>query len=256
MNAKGGIINYGEVSMAEDGMRDNGQLASIGDNRSLNEVVGVGIGEGNGLDSLKNRNVEREDEDDQEDNEEQDEEDNEEHDDEHDEIDDESDDYLLSDENDVDESGAHDRMGYNATIADHSEYLLGTLNHALDSLELDKSLVIQAQLSGILNNENQKIVDKRIQVIEKLELLKQLFRKNFDPKYNPDSNGKMSVIGQLNQDIKDIGHRIDTLKNGLKQSSFSSMFGASSKVDGVVKRFPVEYNQARDKVVERQIDED
>lgn len=171
-------------------------------------------------------------------------------------IDEEDDDYLLSDENDMDDT-AHDtrRMEYNATLLDHSEYLLGTLNHALDSLELDKSLVLQAQLSGILNNENQKITEKRLQVLEKLELLKGLFKKNFDPNFNVENKGKISVIGQLNRDIKDLEHRIDVLKNGPQQSSIRSMFGGTQKVKGVINRFPVEYNQARDKVLERQIEE-
>lgn len=168
--------------------------------------------------------------------------------------DDEDDDYLLSDENEMDES--HERMGYNATLADHSEYLLGTLNHALDSLELDKSLVIQAQLSGVLNNENQKITEKRLQVLEKIELLKGLFKKNFDPKYNPETNGKVSVIGQLSHDIQSLEKRIDGLKNGHQTSSFSSLFKGSQKVNGVINRFPVEYNQARDKILERQIEEE
>lgn len=171
---------------------------------------------------------------------------------------DDDDDYLLSDENDFDGAAPHDnhRMGYNATLSDHSDYLLGTLNHALDSLDLDKSLVLQAQLSGILNNENQKITEKRLQVLEKLEYLKGLFKKNFDPSCNPDSKGKVSVIGQLNQDIKNLEHRIDVLKNGHQPSSLRSMFGGGpQKINGIINRFPVEYNQAKDKVLERQLEE-
>ncbi|EGV66464.1 hypothetical protein CANTEDRAFT_112190 [Yamadazyma tenuis ATCC 10573] len=169
------------------------------------------------------------------------------------------DDYLLSDDNVSEEttfSGEGHRMGYNATLSERADYLAGTLDHALDSLELDKSLVVQAQLSGMLNNENQNITEKRQQILEKLKMLQDLLHKNFEPRFDPETNTKISVVQKLNHDIKNIETRIRVLKEGRKDKGVMSFLGNSKNVKGVMSLYPIEYSQARDKVLERQIDED
>lgn len=142
--------------------------------------------------------------------------------------------YLLSD--------TEERLTYNA-IPD-TQYLTSTLSHGLDSMELDKSLVLQTKLSGYLNNENQKINEKRQLVIQKLQSLKSLHLANFKP------NGGVSKVEQLTNDIKDIELRILNIKHGN-----TTLLGLFRSQSGLVNKYPVEYNQARDKVLERPWDQ-
>lgn len=137
--------------------------------------------------------------------------------------------YLLSD--------TEERLTY--TPIPDTQYLTSTLAHALDSMELDKSLVLQAKLSGYLNNENQKINEKRQLVLQKLQSLKTLHQANFKPQGN-------ARIDRLTQDIKDIELRIKNIKHGS-----SSLLGLFRTQTGLVNKYPVEYNQARDTVLER-----
>ncbi|CAH6723263.1 putative biogenesis of lysosome-related organelles complex 1 subunit KXD1 [[Candida] jaroonii] len=142
--------------------------------------------------------------------------------------------YLLSD--------TEERLTYNA-VPD-TQYLTSTLSHGLDSMELDKSLVLQTKLSGYLNNENQKINEKRQLVIQKLQSLKSLHSANFKP------NGGVSKVEQLTNDIKDIESRIRNIKHGN-----TTLLGLFRSQSGLVNKYPVEYNQARDKVLERPWDQ-
>ena len=167
------------------------------------------------------------------------------------------DEYILSDDEVLRELASrehqHRQGGYSASLSDYATYFSNTLSHALDSLALDKSLVLQAQMSGKLNNENQKLIDKRQEVVEQLKSLKQLYNDNFELKYDPVLKTKTRKVELMNNDLKDIQHRIERLKNGKTKSGF--LFLSSDSTVGVVKKFPIEYNQARDKVLERQIDE-
>lgn len=174
--------------------------------------------------------------------------------------DDEDDDYLMSDEDEYEitnNSERHHRMGYNATLADHSQYLTNTISHALSSLQLDKSLALQAQLSGVINNENQRITEKHQQLLEKLENINNLYNKNFGLIYDPKTHTKTNRLKQMRHDIEMIEKRIQNLKQGnSNKSSLTSFFTTSNKNSGVINKYPVEYNQAKDKILERQIDDD
>ncbi|RLV94113.1 hypothetical protein JA1_001973 [Spathaspora sp. JA1] len=157
------------------------------------------------------------------------------------------DDYIASDE-DLTLALSHSfelppNLPFTGSLTDHTNYFVSTLNTALDSIELDKSLVLQAQISGHLNNENQKLLEKRKVLIEKLHNLQSLYNDHFQA-----SDKKPSKIDQMKSDIGNLQQRIEKLKYGSK-TIFKSK-------EGVVKKYPIEYNQARDKVVERLVDDE
>lgn len=114
------------------------------------------------------------------------------------------------------------------------QYLSNSLAHGLDSLELDKSLVLQAQLSGSLNNESQKIIEKRKLLQKKLQDLQQLYNDTFPQ------------LTQMAHDIKILEQRLSILHHGQKKLMYTK--------PGVLQKYPVEYNRAKDKVIERQLD--
>ncbi|EGV66463.1 hypothetical protein CANTEDRAFT_112190 [Yamadazyma tenuis ATCC 10573] len=87
-------------------------------------------------------------------------------------------------------------------------------------------------------------------------MLQDLLHKNFEPRFDPETNTKISVVQKLNHDIKNIETRIRVLKEGRKDKGVMSFLGNSKNVKGVMSLYPIEYSQARDKVLERQIDED
>lgn len=179
------------------------------------------------------------------------------------ESDSDDDDYFLSDEEELtnmnsnpDEGGI--RMNYSTSMADHIAYLSNSLTYALDSLQLDKSLVLQAQLSGQLNNEKQRIIDKRKEVVDKIENLKNLYAYNFVSARNLNLKSNVSRMEELKQDITEIEYRIEKLKSGPSKnngSTFRAMFKSKNQNMGIANKYPIEYNQAKDKVLERQIEE-
>lgn len=174
------------------------------------------------------------------------------------------DDYIMSDEEEnlgtllANSLDYQDHFNYTSSLSELSDYLSKSLSFALESLQLDKSLVIQAQLSGQLNNENQKIIDKQKELKDSLLRIQQLYAENFAPLVKDGNNPKISKVSKLAKDIKDIETRIERLKNTTRKSNklaLPSIFKSnSSENQGVAGRFPVEYNQAKDKVLERQID--
>lgn len=165
------------------------------------------------------------------------------------------DDYYLSDTEDLDNvlsnGDGHERLGYSSTLADHSAYLASSLSNAMDSLQLDKSLVVQAQLSGNLNNDTQRLIDKRIEVVDRIKNLQALYRSHFSPVEG------VSKLERILKDMADIENRIEKLQYGTSTTTtggFASLFRGQKS--GIVQKFPVEYNRARDKVIERQVEED
>lgn len=160
------------------------------------------------------------------------------------------DDYIVSDDNEYEDILSE---GVNVTSTDRVNYLNGTLDYALSSLELDKSLVLQAQLSGMLNNENQKLLDKRQELLDKLQLLQSLFKERFTPRYDPETKTNISMVQKMNHDLKDLEKRLKVLKEGTKDKLMLPFLGGKKK-DGIQNRFPIEYNQAKDKVLERPMD--
>lgn len=151
------------------------------------------------------------------------------------------DDYITSDEeiltNVVSSDEQRHYFGFGSSFAEHTEYFSKSLSYALDSIKLDKSLVAQAQLSGHLNNKSQKLAEKHEELIEKIATLRILYN------YHVGSNR----IGELEKDLVDLHSRIDNLKNGLPKTL---LFGRKGTV-GVAEKYPIEYNQAKDKVLER-----
>ncbi|KAK6462222.1 hypothetical protein DFJ63DRAFT_313364 [Scheffersomyces coipomensis] len=165
------------------------------------------------------------------------------------------DDYSLSDDDDYNGysmSKNGPRLSYTRSIADHTTYLVNSLSHALDSVQLDKSLALEAQVSGKLNNQNQILIEKRNQVIIKLKNLQSLYKENF----LIDANSNISKIEQMRHDITDIEKRISSLKSGNEKGAiFPFMKAKRESEEGVIKKYPIEYNQARNKILERQIDD-
>lgn len=174
------------------------------------------------------------------------------------------DDYCLSDEDDLscivsNSIDNHHRVNYASSITEHVAYLSNSLSHALDSINLDKSLVVQAQLSGQLNNEKQKLIDKRQEVIDKLTTLKRLYSHNFALSYDPKLKTNINRVGKLKRDIRRIESRVEALKMGSTNNTNSGIKAIFTSKNhnkiGLAQRYPIEYNQAKDKVLERQIDE-
>lgn len=127
-------------------------------------------------------------------------------------------------------------LGCGFSFSDHVLYFEKALDSALDSLQLDKSLVAQAQLSGRLNDTNRLLLDKLQELQSSLHTLRDLYRQHITSKR----------IDALDADLKEINSRIRSLKNGPPKS----LFFAKAKL-GVVDKYPIEYNQARDWVLER-----
>lgn len=127
-------------------------------------------------------------------------------------------------------------LGCGTTFAEHVLYFKNALDNCLDSLQLDKALVAQSQLSGRLIDTNRLLLDKLQELQQSLRRLQELFQ------YHISSNR----IDALDSDLKNIHTRIENLKHGAPKS----LFFAKSKL-GVMHKFPVEYNQARDRILER-----
>lgn len=165
-----------------------------------------------------------------------------------------SDDSLTG--TDSDSSDSFTGPPLSATMSEYSSYLYNSLNKAMDSTQLDKSLALEAKMSGMLNNENQKIREKQQEVIEKLAKVKTLYEEFFRPRYNSVTKKKMSRIDTLKHDIATLEKRIRLLKEG-KSKNGPSLLGLRNKKSNVplAERYPVEYNKARDKIFERLIDD-
>lgn len=161
--------------------------------------------------------------------------------------------YLDSDEN---EDISHDATSarFTSNVADHARALAATLSDALDLVDLDKLLAIQAKLSGRLNNQNQELVDRRVQLNLRIEALRNQCTHHFKPRPGHSS----SRVEALAKDISDLESRVKMLAHGKQSQLVLSMFGGSSKseVTNIAGRYPIEFNQARDKVRERQLELD
>ncbi|QBM86406.1 hypothetical protein METSCH_A10450 [Metschnikowia aff. pulcherrima] len=153
-----------------------------------------------------------------------------------------SDDEYLSSGDDAlegpDESAAHHRhLTYNSGIAEHAAFFEKSLNEALDLVSLDSSLAMQARLSGQLNDKSQLLSEKQTEILTRLGTLKELY----------ETYISKNKLGDLEKDIDQITVRLRNLKNGQTKSTF---FGKKIS-SGVADKYPVEFNQAKDKVLER-----
>lgn len=154
-------------------------------------------------------------------------------------ISDPEDDFISSDGDSVNRvlSGQQfNSFGCGSTFSEHVLYFEKALDSALDLHQLDKSLVAQAKLSGQLNDTNRILIEKLQELKESLQRLRDLFNYHIVSKR----------IDNLDADLREINIRIRNLQHG----SPKSLFFGKSKL-GVMDRYPVEYNQARDKVLER-----
>lgn len=166
---------------------------------------------------------------------------------------DSEDDYIVS-EDELSAvfslGGHHGRFPYTSSLIDHAQHLSKTLDGALESLSLDKSLVLQAQLSGHINNENQQLLDTRRLLAEKMGVLKKLYNDHFVTTVDGSTR-----VASLRKDIAAVEERVARLRDGNKAPRKLGGFFAASGRQGVAEKYPVEYNQAKDKVLERQMDE-
>lgn len=153
---------------------------------------------------------------------------------------DSEDDFITSDEELLSGMISNDELrhhyGQSTSLADHTEYFAKSISNAMESLLLDKSLVAQAQLSGQINNRNQQLLEINEQICSRLESLRQQYE------YHIARNH----LGTLEKDLDHISNRIETLKKGTKKLM---LFGLGTL--GVADKYPIEYNKARDKVLDR-----
>lgn len=135
---------------------------------------------------------------------------------------------------------AYEGLPYSTSLGDHATYFATALANAVDSVNLDRSLAAQAQLSGKLNSDAQRLLDKRHECVARLQTLQELYSDRFGRGHGA------SRVDRLHRALGDIEARIDKLKHG--SAPLVPVFG---RAPGVIQKYPVEYNQARDKVVER-----
>ncbi|KAG7879002.1 hypothetical protein KL905_003603 [Ogataea polymorpha] len=107
------------------------------------------------------------------------------------------------------------------------DYLIGSLNNSLDSVQLDRSLMMQSQVSGTINNTMQDLLRTMDEVSEKLE--------NHIKRYE---QLKTQIIPELNANLDKNTKLCNKLTKKIKET------------------YPVEYSKSRDKVLNRVTEED
>lgn len=159
------------------------------------------------------------------------------------------DEYLLSDQENPPMGGSNNHLDSQfhdlSSLNNHAKYFSNSILQSLDSSDVDKALVLEAQISGNLNNENQKLVEKTSILQAKLGSLQSLF----DAYFGTKDNSKISRVERLRNEINAIEKRLERLKYG-RQVSFPTSLIKGQKC-GVIEEYPVEYFEARDKVLER-----
>lgn len=153
--------------------------------------------------------------------------------------------YIDSDDdNDIDFCTS---ARFVSNLTDHARSLCESINDVLDLVELDKVMAIQAQLSGRLNNQNQELYVKKMELISRVKRLKDLH----DAHFKAQHGNTTSRVKKLSNDIGSLEIMVNELIHGHK-----SIFGLHAKGNmGVAEKFPIEYNKARDKVLERQLND-
>lgn len=159
------------------------------------------------------------------------------------------DDYDLSGLDDS-ETGLHTIRGPDG-ISEHAAQLSDALCAALDSAALDESLASQAKTSGAMNNETRKLIEKEQELRDCFARLRSLYSDNFALRYDPITKKRVRAIDTIANDFAMLEKRLDRLVKGPKAGPFAQLLGADRRSMGVMEKFPIEYNQARDKVLER-----
>lgn len=134
-------------------------------------------------------------------------------------------------------SGEHHASLSTGRLAQHTSYFERLLNESLDSTALDNSLRLQAQLSGQLNDVAQRLVDKEVELCQALSRLKEHYKFHFTE----------NRIANLESDLDAVTSTIARITKG---SAKSLLFGRKVTL-GVADRHPIEYNRAKEKVLER-----
>ena len=159
------------------------------------------------------------------------------------------DDYVLSDQDNSTIDGTNNNLDSQfhdpSSLSNHAKYFSNTILLSLDSSDVDRALVLEAQISGNLNNETQKLLDKTNLLHAKLVTIQSLCDTYFAAK----DNSKLSRVERLRNEIRGIEKRLQRLKHGDRKSFPASLI--KSQKSGVIEEYPVEYFQARDKVLER-----
>lgn len=168
-----------------------------------------------------------------------------------------SDDYYRSDEEDLSDVlsfGNAGRFHQSTSLQNHATYLNNSLSGALESTDLDRSLVLLAQLSGNLNNEEQILHTKNEELVRKLEHLTQMYRNLVRVEYDNELKMKCNRIDRLRKKLNLTEKRVENLKTGRKSDfSLSKIFKSKDNISvGFAQKFPIEYNQAKDKVMDSQ----
>ncbi|KAI5958350.1 KXD1 [Candida theae] len=157
------------------------------------------------------------------------------------------DEYLSSDEENstIDESNNQLDLNDLSNLGNHAKYLSNSILRSLDSGDIDKSLALEAQISGNLNNENQRLVEKTRLLSNKLNTIQELC----DAYFGIKESTKSSKVERLHNEISTIEKKLERLKHG-RQSAFPTSLIKGQSI-GIIEKYPVEYYQARDKVLER-----
>lgn len=168
------------------------------------------------------------------------------------------DEYDLSDVDDRDVLGDCETRrrpslkGLNP-LSENASRMSSDLCQALDSSELNKSLALQANTSGYLTNEACKLSEKLAELQECQKKLKGLYNDMFTRQVHFDSKQKLSKVEKIQNDFSALEKRLNRLLHGQKSLGLSRVLGIGHEQIGVAALFPVEFNRARDKVMERSL---
>lgn len=107
------------------------------------------------------------------------------------------------------------------------EYLMGSLNAAMDSLQFDRSLVIQSKMAGNINNSTNEV----LKTIDELQMALQEHVKKYDLL-------KREILPEIESNLRNSTRIVKKLTNYVKN------------------QHPVEYSKGRSKVLENLTEEE
>jgi hypothetical protein len=125
-----------------------------------------------------------------------------------------------------DTSDSYESQEETAPLFDPVEYLQNSLDSALSSIEFNKSLARQAQLSGQLKSKEFELLKLQEEAHKRLIELQKLFKEG------------LKDVHTVSNELKQANHRIRAL---------------NKHAEG---KYPIEFSQAREKVLSRNIADD
>ncbi|CDO94977.1 unnamed protein product [Kluyveromyces dobzhanskii CBS 2104] len=108
---------------------------------------------------------------------------------------------------------------------DSSKFLFESLNNSINNIDFSESVAIQAKTSALINSKSRELKSLMKQLQEKLDYYDKRFKRG------------ATVSTQLKVNLQMLSKRIATL---------SELFA---------KQFPIEYNQSKEKVMERTLND-